>query len=866
VTATSNTLTLSNQSGAALLSYPFQFGRPFLAGAITSGQCVGAVWTPAGGTGVGLLTQSEVKNRYPDGSVEFAVIAVVMPSIPAGGSGMLSLGSGACLQNSPLTLAQMKTALPVGAAPLTVTPTSTPSQTLLTPQVVDPGQMLINGDCVPWTQGPIAQTMRCADDSPTRKYDMGFGDGYHPLRPRFDITFWNTGQTQVRAIMENGLSTEIEDVAYVAAYGAGQSLDLSNTQTTNPKSHWAGSRWTATWWLGGTPTPQVNIDNNLVYLKSTRFLPNFDTSITVSPSAIATEYANYAQNVNAPYDGLWNQPTDSTTLQNGMANVGARQDLAPYPMWTALWLYTGDWRMRRVSLGLADQAASYPIHVRETDPTKRFLITDPTGVTPAGGYGRVLSHADRQSTFGKIGTGPSGGNGLFNWGIAADNLKAVGPIGQGNPWSWDGAHQPSYFFPQYILTGDPFYLEEMNFWASLTAFNCWGNSANIGQGCGPYPSTGTTYGGAIHDELRGNGWTARNRAETAFANPDGSPEKTYFTALMGEALARWEGGFNIAGTGFDGTPMKVWGRTVGNDETIGDNGPVMGTAPPLHNWESNCSPLNAGSLGCESDGTWAPNADGTYTAPWMQWYDQYALGRVTELGFAAQPIQLYLGKYATDMINVSGIPQLTAIYQMPVERAAAEFTGYISGNTLTVSAMNTANFPNPPIAVGLNVSILPTWGGTCDPEYAANCPVPYRTVITALGTGTGGVGTYTLNNSLTLGSAASPMTLVSGGYFNTWSDLENSAFSPGFLTGTGAWAGNQNALPAYFNANLASDGREVWLTPGLAMLIDQGAPGAPQAWSWWIANVYSQVPDFANDPKWAIVPRIDTNMLPAQPL
>jgi len=29
-------------------------------------------------------------------------------------------------------------------------------------------------------------------------------------------------------------------------------------------------------------------------------------------------------------------------------------------------------------------------------------------------------------------------------------------------------------------------------------------------------------------------------------------------------------------------------------------------------------------------------------------------------------------------------------------------------------------------------------------------------------------------------------------------------------------------------------------------------------------NVYSKVPDFANDPKWAIVPRTDTNVLPAQ--
>jgi hypothetical protein len=105
--------------------------------------------------------------------------------------------------------------------------------------------------------------------------------------------------------------------------------------------------------------------------------------------------------------------------------------------------------------------------------------------------------------------------------------------------------------------------------------------------------------------------------------------------------------------------------------------------------------------------------------------------------------------------------------------------------------------------------------------------------------------------------------MISGGFFGTWPAVE-AAFSPGFLTGTGAWAGNPAALPAYFAGNLASDGRQVWLTPGLAMLVDQGAPNNASAWSWWTKNVYSTVPDFANDPKWAIVPRTDDNVLPAQ--
>ena len=50
--------------------------------------------------------------------------------------------------------------------------------------------MLANGDYKLWTSGPVAQTIMLGDDSAAAKYDIGFGDGYHPLRPRFYATFW----------------------------------------------------------------------------------------------------------------------------------------------------------------------------------------------------------------------------------------------------------------------------------------------------------------------------------------------------------------------------------------------------------------------------------------------------------------------------------------------------------------------------------------------------------------------------------------------------------------------------------------------------------------------------------------------------
>ena len=858
-----NSITITNKSGAAISNYPFQFGRPFVDGAIANAPQVLINGQP-------VTTQADVKNRYPDGSVEFAVIAVVIPSLPSSGASIITFQNQVTGNNTPLSQAQMLNLQQFAF------------NGLITLKSLETGvfgsanarTMLQNGDYKLWTSGQVAQTIMLADDTPARKYDIGLGDGYRPFRPRFYATFWpSTHQVFLRIIGENGLTDEVEDLAYklimavnpaVVAYTA----DLTGTQTVNPKEHWAGSRWTRSFWIGGTPSAQVNIDNNLAYLESTRFLPNFDPSISVSPTALAAEYTNYSKNPNAPYDGVWN--TSGTVLENGMAAPGARQDIAPYPNWTVLWLYTGDWRMRQVALGLADQAASWPVHIREIDPTKRFLVTDPV-VTPASGYGKPFSHTDRQSALGKL---YPNGNGLFNWGIPADNLTQVGPIALenggppsagDNPWNWDGAHQPSYFFPQYILTGDPFYLEEMTFWASITAFDCWGQSPTVQQGCGPYPPVPGLYAGAIHDEVRGNGWIARNRAETAFAEPDGTPEKAYFTALMDEALERWEGGFNITGTPFDGTPMKVWGHKVGNDQGASSPSAVNQVPPTLHNWLSNCAVLNPGPLGCEQNSTFARNVVGSYGAPWMEWYDLYALGRAAELGFRSGAIDQYLGKYAIDMINLSGAPDMVALYESPVEMAATSFRGYVAGNTLTVTAVNPTN-PTPLITVGENLTEnINVAGPRCSPAYNPNCPIPAATQIVALGTATGGTGTYTLNHSFTYASAASPGPLISGGFFPTWPALE-AAFAPNFLTGPDSPSfPNGQALPSYFASNLASDGRQVWLTPGLAMLVDQSAPNIAAAWSWWIGNVYSKVPDFANDPKWAIVPRTDTNVLPAQP-
>jgi hypothetical protein len=74
---------------------------------------------------------------------------------------------------------------------------------------------------------------------------------------------------------------------------------------------------------------------------------------------------------------------------------------------------------------------------------------------------------------------------------------------------------------------------------------------------------------------------------------------------------------------------------------------------------------------------------------------------------------------------------------------SAEFTGFISGTTLTVTDVATGALSQNAVVIGSGVS--------------------NGTVITGFGTGTGGIGTYTVNVSQTVASASSPITMTIDG-------------------------------------------------------------------------------------------------------
>ncbi|HEY1301893.1 MAG TPA: hypothetical protein VGF07_15440, partial [Stellaceae bacterium] len=517
-----------------------------------------------------IATQADVKNRYPDGSVEFAVIAVVIPSLDLRRKEVLTFADQPAAAGPPLDQQQMLDPAYDFDATVKVTGTAAGAS----PQTASARAMLAAGDYKVWTQGPVAQTIVLADDSEAAKYDIGFGDGHRPLRPRFVATFWPaTHQVALRAIGENDNTAGVEDLAYRLSVSVGYAkpavlytADLGSAK----KHHWAFSNWTRRFWLGGAPTDQVDIDFNLAYLAATRFLPNYDPAAAPSSATIAAEYALWTGKPHDLYDGQW----DGGLWQSIMSSAGERQEIGPYPSWAVMWAYSGDWRMRQMALGMADLAGAFPGNLREGAAGKRLLRSDPAGSST--GLGRAVSLTDRKTLV--------AGKWNYSYTTAGDAIKIVGPRSTSGPWTFDDAHQPQPFFVPYILTGDPWYLDEMYLWAGFTAGFTNGAATGYPYGRGPTGAEGGEAG-----ELRAAGWLLRSRAEAAFAAPDNDPEKAYFTTLTNDALARWEGGLGLTGTALDGSAEKVWGAAMGNNYS-GNNGPVSYKPPVLHGWESNGYP------------------------------------------------------------------------------------------------------------------------------------------------------------------------------------------------------------------------------------------------------------------------------------
>jgi hypothetical protein len=629
----SNIIIVTNPQNVAVLNYPLQFARPFVAGEI-------AQFPQLVLNGQPIPTQADVKQRHPDGSVRHAIISAVLPQIGAGAKltfGFVNQTTGR--QQGVLDKAAMLGANFNFDASIEAKFADMPLHT------VSARKMLEQDKYTYWTQGDIATTILLVDHSVERVFDFG-ADQHRSVRPAFYATFWPAlNKVQVRYVGEITNTESLQDQTYDLVLKAGQDKP-NDVYRRAALPHQAMTRWTKEYWTE-KELPRLSINHNLAYLVKTTLLPNYIVKFRPTENDIAAAFNSWTSIKRDLYDaGLW---------QRAMGTAGGRPELGLYPAWTVRWLYSGDWRLEEIAMGQADLSGAWPMHVREGDGTRTFDEEQ-----SISGLGRILSINQ--------GGRPKAWIPRVNWHeiTPKDKINPVNTLGS-TSWRPDVPHHPDYASAQYLLTGDYYYLEQSLFSAAYTTMDNNAAATKGTLGRGPTGSEGALFFG----EIRGQGWALRTRVHTASVLPDEMPEKKYFEVLTLKALAIWEGLYNISN---DNTPYpQLWkfGREVIAPLKFQYSN---GVPSPLGQWE-----FMARQNPDFVDEFYDYTKTAAGVSPWMAHIVVLSLGRAEELGFPATRMKKHAGQMIAGPALDNKFPlALLSSYRQPVLRQpdAAWFTSW----------------------------------------------------------------------------------------------------------------------------------------------------------------------------------------------
>jgi len=387
---------LTAQTGGTIATVGLTAGWATFGEAIPPGQATGVLQVGS------LPTQTDVKNRWPDGSIKFAIVSA---NVPATGTYAVTMGAAAGGSFAPV----------VPAASVTLTIGGTDYVAMLPATA---------GSDV-WLAGPLVQEWRSVVTPMA-------GATPHPfLRVIFDTRVFNDGKAHVSVTVENvlnqtGATTTTYDVSIAAN---GQTLF-----THAAVQHYYLTRWRKAFDLhapASTVTPDVSPFN------VSKAIPPINAVVALDPRV---------DTIGANFDIL-----QSGALDPVMGAHGGRAELGPLPDWTARYLVKKNVTQGQFVMANGDLAGSWPIHVREPD-----------NAVPAGLGSEHLMSVDQQPDAWLF----AGGTGIKGTPMPMPEYGSGIPGPGQSPLGPSNAHVPDLAFVPYMLTGDRYYAEEMAFWAN----------------------------------------------------------------------------------------------------------------------------------------------------------------------------------------------------------------------------------------------------------------------------------------------------------------------------------------------------------------------------------------------------------------
>jgi len=625
--ASGDTITVRESSGKTQTNRPVSVSRPFRQGEIPNFVLASIGSTP-------LLTQSDVKDRWPDGSVKFAIVSFVIPMLPAHRSVVVSF-SNQPEGNSAGALSAQEMLAPEYDFDVTIDMIGDRGAR----QAVSARQMLQSGAFRYWLRGPVVTAVIIEDRTPGRAYDKDFGDGSKALHPIFEAWFYPANkQVDLGATIENDwvsstASKGTRDLSYSFEVKAGWRSPA--TKLTQPWfDHIGLSRWHKRFWTGAGPSP-IRVDHNIRYLVSTKAIPNYDTHLRISGSLLDSEadaWRRTDKSIPGTREKLGN-------YERALAAGGSHPWVGLANTWDILYLLTMDERLLEMSLGNADLAGRFPWHMREADShagSGAYFDVPESGAVDT--FGRVVSINARRT----VATSDLNSNPAECGGYAADRIN-TGPLTNDGMSFYNLArhHIPDVAYVPYLITGRYYYLEELQFEAAYIL--------GYKQGC--YGENWERHGesGYFNDsETRGDAWAYRTTAYAAFISPDGSPEKAYFEDKLLNNIAKDEGRHNL--------PCDVPGKQADCAWGRKNQLPLFG-ASPLGFWDEGNSGLVDAPV--KRDGSVAEA-----TSPWMENFVAAALGAARDFGYPAGALLRFQARRLfNQLLNPETSPYLVEAYR-----------------------------------------------------------------------------------------------------------------------------------------------------------------------------------------------------------
>jgi Domain of unknown function (DUF4082)/PASTA domain len=373
------------------------FGEAVPQGVATTGLQIG-----------NLPTQTDIKNRWPDGSIRFAIVTA---NIPAAGQYAVTSAAPAAGSFTP-TMPSAATTLILDGVTYTATLPVTPADDR-------------------WLSGPLVSESR----SVVAPITAG-GTAHDFLRVNFDTRVYSDGQARVDVSVENLLD---KVGAMTVAYDATIVVNHQVMFAKRAVQHFYLTRWRKVFEIGSAPLAAVTPD--LGPFNAARALPPYLSLVTNVVNTMT----------GAAYDIL-----REGALTANMSDSRSRPELAPVPDWTARYLVHKNATQRAFVLANGDLSGSWPVHVREAED----------GATRGVGAERLLSLDQRPTVWYDARAEAGGVDHLKGTPLPLGDAAAT-PRGAGQTaLKPDNAHQPSLAYVPYLLTGDRYYAEEMAFWAN----------------------------------------------------------------------------------------------------------------------------------------------------------------------------------------------------------------------------------------------------------------------------------------------------------------------------------------------------------------------------------------------------------------